>query len=80
MDDLIITTRHVFSLPRRGARPGYCRDGVKAWFSAHGLDWREFVRNGITAQRLEATGDAFALEVVKWARTATASEKEPVDG
>jgi hypothetical protein len=70
---LIITTRHIFSVPRRGMRPGHCRAGAKAWFAAHGIDWREFVRDGVPAQRLVATGDAFALEVVEWARMVEAT-------
>jgi hypothetical protein len=33
-----------------------------------GFDWKDFVRNGIAAERLEATGDGFALALVDWAR------------
>jgi hypothetical protein len=67
-DDLIITTRHVFSVPRPGVRSGHCRTGAKAWCAAHGIDWGTLVRDGIAAQRLIDTGDAFALELVAWAR------------
>lgn len=64
---LIITTRHLFSVPHHGARPGHCRAGAKAWLAAHGFDWRGFVRDGIAEDQLLATGDAFAIEVVEWA-------------
>lgn len=70
---LIITTRHLFSVPRNGARSGHCRAGAKAWFAANGFDWRGFVREGIAEDRLLATGDAFALEVVDWAHKTEAT-------
>jgi hypothetical protein len=77
---LIVTTKHVFSVPLHGVRPGHCRAGAKAWFAAHGIDWRGFVRDGIAAQQLLATGDAFALEVVEWARAMESKAMEASDG
>jgi len=71
---MIVTTRHVFTIPYFRARPGFCRDGMRRWFDAHGLDWADFKANGIEAERLEAIGDAFALATVKWARECTAAE------
>ena len=68
MSELIVTTKHLFSVPRHSTRPGQCRGGARDFFRAHGLDWQDFVRNGIAAERLEATGDAVALELVAWAR------------
>jgi len=41
---------------------------ARVWFAKHGLDWRDFVRNGIDADKLTATGDAIALRVVEEAR------------
>lgn len=38
-------------------RAGVCRD-ARHWFARHGLDWRDFVRNGIDADALLATGDS----------------------
>jgi len=66
---MIVTTRHVFSVPGFSKRPGFCRSGTRAWFKAHGLDWSAFVRNGIEEAALTATGDPFALATVKWAHT-----------
>jgi hypothetical protein len=65
---MIVTTRHLFSIPGFSRRHGFCRSGSRKWARAHGIDWSDFVRNGIEAQRLEAIGDAFALALVKWAR------------
>jgi hypothetical protein len=71
---MIVTTRHLFTVPGFHKRPGFCRDKAKAWARAHGIDWRDFVRNGIEAERLEATGDGFALALVQWARTCQTQE------
>ena len=73
--DVIVTARHVFTVPNFNARPGFCRGGARQWIEAHGLDWREFVRDGIPASTLEATGDAIAFRVVEWARECESKER-----
>ena len=45
-----------------------CRRGTKAFFDRHGLDYQAFLERGIEADKLEATGDAMALQVVEVAR------------
>lgn len=45
-----------------------CRRGTQAFFERHGLDWQRFLRDGVPAEQLEATGDAMALRVVEVAR------------
>lgn len=45
-----------------------CSRGARAFFERHGLDWRQFLREGIPASELAATGDALALRVVEVAR------------
>lgn len=72
---MIVTTRHVFTIRGFNTRPGFCRDGSKAWARTQGIDWGDFVRNGIESERLEATGDAFALALVAWARECESQEK-----
>ncbi len=42
-----------------------CSRGTRAFFEKHGLDWNAFLREGIDAEKLKATGDAMALQVVK---------------
>lgn len=37
-------------------RAGIC-PRARLWFERHGLDWRDFVRNGIDIEDLRATGD-----------------------
>lgn len=65
---MIVTTRHLFTIPGYSRRKGFCRGKSRAWFERHGLDWRSFVRDGIDSGTLEATGDGLALAVVEWAR------------
>jgi hypothetical protein len=65
---MIVTTRHLFTIPGYSRRPGFCRGGARRWAAAHGIDWCDFVRHGIAAEKLEAIGDAFALALVAWAK------------
>jgi hypothetical protein len=71
---VIVTTQHLFTVPGFSKRPGFCRDGARRWARAHGFDWRDFARNGVEAERLEATGDALALALVRHARECEAQE------
>ncbi|KAF7600630.1 MAG: hypothetical protein CGU28_03090 [Candidatus Dactylopiibacterium carminicum] len=66
--DLIVTTRHLLTIPGYSQRPGFCRTGARPYFAMLGLPWREFVRNGLPAEQLTATGDPLALALVEWAR------------
>lgn len=68
MTDLIVTLAHVRLLRGYTARQGYCVPGLKLWFAAKGLDWGDFVKNGIPAQKIIDTGDALAIEAVKLAQ------------
>ena len=60
-EDLIITVQDL-----RASR--ICLQGARPWFRRHGLDWQAFLANGISADRLAATGDALALRVIAQAR------------
>lgn len=60
-EPLIVTIDHV-----RAA--GLCVHGTRGWFARHGLDFRAFLREGIDAETLLATGDAMARRVVECAR------------
>lgn len=60
-DELIITMRDI-----RAAK--MCSRGTRAFFQRHGLDWSAFLKNGIPAEKLAATGDPMALQVVEVAR------------
>lgn len=59
--DVKVTMRHI-------REAGMCSKGTRAFFEAHNLDWNEFLREGIDAAKLEATGDAMAIKVAKVAK------------
>jgi len=65
---VIVTMAHVRSVPGFGRRKGFCARGARAFCMRHGLDWTAFLREGIEAERLLATGDAMALAVVEHAQ------------
>lgn len=75
---MIVTTRHLFTIPGYSKRNGFCRGKSRDWFRAHGLDWRNFVAHGIPAEELEKTGDGLALALVKWALEC--EEREALNG
>lgn len=36
---------------------GVCKDARFVFFEKHGLDWRDFVKNGIDVEKLREPGD-----------------------
>lgn len=60
-NDIIVTVHDCRKL-------GYCMKQVRPWFGVVGLDFRDFVKNGIPASKLLATDDAYATRVVEQAR------------
>lgn len=55
---MIITMRDV-----RAAK--MCSRGARKFFERHNLDWSDFIKNGIDAEKLLSTGDAMAVRVVE---------------
>lgn len=45
-----------------------CMGGTRQWWKANGLDWNDFIKNGIPGETLIATGDPLALRPVEAAR------------
>lgn len=45
-----------------------CSRGSRQFFERHGLDWQDFLKNGIAASKLAATGDHMALTLVEVTR------------
>ena len=46
-------------------RAGHCARGTRRWFDEFGLDFRAFLKSGIPATDLAATGDGLAIQVIK---------------
>lgn len=68
MTGLRVTALHLRTVPGLRREPGYCGAGARAWAERHGIDFKAFMRHGIDAAVLTATGDALALRLVDWAR------------
>ena len=51
-----------------------CFQGARPWFRRHGLDWQDFLKDGLDAEILVATGDALALRVIAIAEAREAVE------
>lgn len=45
-----------------------CSRGARMFCQTHGIDWNSFLKEGIPASVLTATGDAMALNLVKVAK------------
>jgi len=56
-DEIIITMADI-------TRAGICARGAKGWFADNGLDFRDFLKNGISATQMLAVGDAHGALVV----------------
>ena len=63
---MIVTVQHMHTVPTWNGRQGYCHGQARAFFQLHGLDWMGFLRNGIEADVLLATGDARAEHLVQY--------------
>lgn len=68
MDDILVTSDHLRMLRARYDQGGRCVPGIQTWFTRYGLDFEEFLRNGLPASAFEATGDERGLELVQIAR------------
>jgi hypothetical protein len=45
-----------------------CARGAREFAKRNGIDWSDFLQNGVPCSTLEATGDSFALKVAELAR------------
>jgi len=69
-----VTAADLAAVPFAG-KQGYCMAGCRQWAARHGFDWADFVRDGIPAETLIATGDALAIAVVEWKSGLTPSPR-----
>jgi hypothetical protein len=58
----------VRSVPVPGRNPGYCVPGCRLFAARYSLDMKSFVREGIEAEVLLATGDAMAAHIVEYVK------------
>lgn len=55
---MIITIDHVKA-------QGYCAKGARVFFKEYGLNWQDFLTNGIESNTLLATNNELAITLVK---------------
>jgi hypothetical protein len=67
MAEVLVTMQHARAASLSGIGV-LCAPSIRRWFSRYGLDLQTFLREGLPASQLEATGDAFALRAVAIAR------------
>lgn len=73
---LLITTKHL-------RKCGYCLvPGGQKWFVHHGLDWKNFVRNGLPEEAFDGINDALVKAVIRAAREEAAAQEpqQPSEG
>lgn len=57
-EDLVLTVGEIRSY-------GHCVSGQRQWCNGQGLDFRDILKNGVSARTLVETGEAFAIRVVE---------------
>lgn len=72
MSGVIVTLKHVLTVPMYRDRAGLCRLGTRRWVQAHGWDFRQLVKTGLPVEELEKVDDVMAQAVAKWARECAA--------
>lgn len=55
----MITVKHIHC-----RELGYCNRGLRQWFSREGMDWPDFVKNGLSAEVLRSKKNAMADRVI----------------
>lgn len=66
-EDVIVTVKDM-------RKAGYCRRGSHLYSEVCGLDWMDFLKNGISASKLRGNGDALAEKVIDIAKQRIATE------
>ena len=56
-----------FTVTMDHVRRLHCSSGARRWFEAHGLDFRDFLKNGIDAVTFVARGDGLSFRVAQLA-------------
>lgn len=64
----MIKIKHLMSMPNPAQGGRFCHAGARRSAQALGLDWQEFVLNGLPAEQLLNTGDAMAIALVEHAK------------
>ncbi|QQE90277.1 hypothetical protein [Azotobacter chroococcum] len=61
----MIDARTDFLVHAADAHAYHCARGMRRFFEANGLDFQRFLRDGLMASELAATGDALVLRMLE---------------
>jgi hypothetical protein len=67
--DIIVTVQDARAI-------GYCRRGSHKFSELYGLDWIDFLENGIPASKLRSLGDALVEKAIEQAKKRIKAEAE----
>lgn len=67
-DEIIVTMEHVHAA-------GMCSRGARQWFAYLGLNYADFLANGMPISRVEEIGDALGMKVAAVARAHAAGDE-----
>ena len=62
----IITIKHTRAM-------GYCSEGVRSFCFKHQIDYRKFIKQGISEAELIRVNDAMSLKLIEYAKSKEAS-------
>ena len=54
---------------------GYCNRGLREWFTREGMDWPDFVKNGIASDVLRTKSNAMAERAIAHAERVTDGQR-----
>ena len=57
--ELVVTLKDIRAM-------NHCSSGARQWFKSNGLDWMDFLKNGIPASKLLEVNDALGRRLVEF--------------
>ena len=61
---MIIKMEHMRAVEGFTVNAGFCSGGIRRWFAARGLDYSDFLKNGLDEAVFLQSGDPMAVAVV----------------
>jgi len=65
----------VLCFRHHAAAIGFCSKGCRRWIKEHGLDYLQFVREGIDEEVFAATNDTMAFRLIEEAKRQKAQDE-----
>jgi hypothetical protein len=75
MNDVPAKPASIRVTPSHARELGYCAKGMRRWFDGRDRSWAQFVEHGIEVEWFEATDDAMAMRLAKFAQRAVQADE-----